>query len=285
MNCGILCHQSWHRNRNLNKFYIAQWKLGIQEMHLLKFSWCLAYTISGFNRQEHLTKQTEIFVKSDCFLSGHSDLFIWNAQFLWFCFCAIVVSWCWCIALFWSESNSSKFIPTWARVKTNLFFVQIVAVLFLIASWRSQYLLFPIFLKVLLSWDTKHSFGLKVFFCFFESLQYLISHIFWNVLQTSVNTLNLFVPFFCGLPYFESFAFLWNTKGSFGLKAFFRLFGTKHGLNIIKSIYFIIKQVMLQILSICWLLVLCLCYSFNDVHVDLKIHMIIRCRMKLKFFG
>ena len=135
-------------------------------MHLLKFSWCLAYTISGFIRQEHLTKQTEIFVKSDCFLSGHSDLFIWNAQFLWFCFCAIVVSWCWCIALFWSESNSSKFIPTWARVKTNLFFVQIVAVLFLIASWRSQYLLFPIFLKVLLSWDTKHSFGLKVFSVF-----------------------------------------------------------------------------------------------------------------------
>lgn len=42
-----------------------------------------------------------------------------------------------------------------------------------------------------------------------------------NILQTSVNTLNLSVPFFCGLPCFESSSLFWHIKHSFGSKVFF----------------------------------------------------------------
>ena len=97
------------------------------------------------------------------------------------------------------------------------------------------------------------------FFIVSWSLQYLVSPIFSNVLQTSRNTLNFSAPLFRGLPCFESFTFFWHIKHNFGSKAFFRFFQNlwawvEH--YEMMMIYFIIEQVMVGVFSICWLLVL-----------------------------
>ena len=164
-----------------------------------------------------------------------------------FGFWAIVISWCKHIALFQSEFiclNSLKFIPTWLRVEAKLCVVQIIS-----------------------------SF---IFYCSC-SLQCLASPIFPDILQTSMNTLNLMHP--SSIACLESSTFFWHTKHSFRQKAFFRFFGTsKHGLKIIKSIYFVIKQVTVGMLFAdywCYAKPLSFIwddhsYSFDDVHVVLK---------------
>ena len=89
------------------------------------------------------------------------------------------------------------------------------------------------------------------------SSQYLVSPVFSNVLQTSTNTLNLSASFSRSLSCFGSYTFFWHTKHSFASKAFSSFFGTsKHVLKVIKSIYFIIEQVMFEMRSIFWLLAL-----------------------------
>lgn len=98
-----------------------------------------------------------------------------------------------------------------------------------------------------------------LFFIVSWSLQYLVSPIFSNVLQTSRHTLNFSAPLFRGLPCFESFTFFWHMKHNFGSKAFFRFFQNlwawvEH--YEMMMIYFIIEQVMVGAFSICWLLVL-----------------------------
>lgn len=63
-------------------------------------------------------------------MTAHSDGFIRNVQLWWFCFCAFVVSWYWCIALFWTDLiclNSLKFIPTWLKMEAKLFVAQIIS--------------------------------------------------------------------------------------------------------------------------------------------------------------
>lgn len=120
---------------------------------------------------------------------------------LWFvnrkCAVFVILFWCYCrflVLMYRVVLIGVEFVeihPGMSKVKTKLFFVQIVAVLFLIASWRSQYLLFPIFLKVLLSWDTKQLWT-ESFFLFFRELPIpYISHI----LKRFANFSEYFEPF------------------------------------------------------------------------------------------
>ena len=97
--------------------------------------------------------------------------------------------------------------------------------------------------------------------------------IFSNALQTSIKILNLFAPFFFILSRSESFTFSWNTKYSFGSKAFFHFLGTfKHELNITTFIYFIIEQVILGMIAGT---IQDHSYSIDDMNTGLKTQMII----------